>query len=78
MPDNIDRINRLLRDSGDEGDASDKIRKAAEQDPSVARALGKLTERDIAKISAILGNKQALMRIMSTPKAQELLKKFKN
>lgn len=77
MSNSIDRLNRLLNGSGEEGDASEKIRKAAENDPTVAKAIGKLTENDLAEISAILNDKQALRRIMSTPKAQALLKKFK-
>lgn len=77
MSNSIDRLNRLLNGSGEEGDASEKIRKAAENDPTVAKAIGKLTENDLAEISAILNDKQELRRIMSTPKAQALLKKFK-
>ncbi len=77
MSNSIDNINRLLRGATNQGDASEKIRKAAENDPAVARAIGNLTEKDLAEISAILNDKQALRRIMSTPKAQALLRKFK-
>lgn len=76
MPYSMDRINRLLKASDNESGASDKIREAAEHDPAIARAIGNLSEKDMARISAILNDKQAIQRIMSSQKARELLRKF--
>lgn len=73
---NTDNINALLNDAGVADDASEKIRKAAEKDPTVAKAVAKLTRKDLDAISAILNDRQALQRIMSSPKARELLKKY--
>ena len=72
-----DRINRLLRSTGAEEGAAEKLRQAAGNDPAVAKALERLTDSDIAGIAAILSDKQALARIMSSPKAMNLLKKLK-
>lgn len=77
MSNNSANLDRLLRETGAQGDASEKIREAAQNNPDVAKALGRLTESDIAGISAILNDKQALAHIMSSPKAQALLKRFK-
>jgi hypothetical protein len=76
--DNNEMLKKLLGSTDSGGDASEKIRMAAESNPAVAQALGRLTESDIARISAILSDKKAIERIMSTPKAQALLKKFKS
>ena len=65
MSNNSANLDRLLRETGAQGDASEKIREAAQNNP------------DIAGISAILNYKQALAHIMSSPKAQALLKRFK-
>ncbi len=77
MQNKSNKLDILLRETGAGNDASEKIRKAAQENPAVAQALGRLTESDIAGISAILNDKQALKQIMSTPKAQALLKKLK-
>ncbi len=77
MQNKSDKLNRLLEETCAGNEASEKIRRAARENPAVAQALSRLTESDIAGISAILNDKQALKHIMSTPKAQALLKKFK-
>ncbi len=74
---NESKLEKLLRETGAESDASEKIRKAAQRNPAVAQALGRLTDRDIAGISAILSDREALSRLMSEPKAQALLRKLK-
>ena len=78
MQNKSDSLDRLLRETGTGSDASQKIRKAAQENPAVAQALGKLTDSDIAEIRALLNDRQALRRLMSTPKAQALLKKFRS
>lgn len=76
MPDNS-KLEKLLRETGADGDASEKIKKAAQNNPAVAQALGRLTDSDIAGISAILSDREALSRLMSSSKAQALLRKLK-
>ena len=71
------KLEKLLRETGAQGDASEKIRKAAESNPALAEALGRLTDRDIAGISALLSDREALSRLMAAPKAQALLRKLK-
>ena len=76
MPNNT-KLEKLLRATGADGDASEKIKKAAQSNPAVAQALGRLTDSDIAGISAILNDREALSRLMSSSRAQALLKKLK-
>lgn len=78
MQTNNDRWNQLLKETGADSDTSEKIRQAARENPAVAKALNHLTESDMAGITAILNDKQALRRLMSTPKAQALMKKLKS
>ncbi len=75
-PDN-DKIDKLIKSIGANNDAAGQLQRAAQGNDTIARALGSLTDSDIAKITAVLGDKEATARIMSTPKAQELLKKLK-
>ena len=70
-------IEKLIKGAGSDAGASEQLRRAAGSNPAVARAIGRLTERDIAGITALLGDKEALARIMSAPKAQELIRKLK-
>ena len=71
------KLEKLLRETGAAGDASEKIKTAARNNPALAQALSKLTDSDIAEISALLNDREALSRLMSVPKAQALLKKLK-
>lgn len=71
-----DKIDKLVNLSGAENSAAEKLRQAARKDPSIAQAVGRLTDSDIARITALLSDKQALARLMSSPKAKDLLKKF--
>lgn len=72
-----DKIDRLMKLSGGENGAAEKLKQAARNDPAIARAVGTLTEGDIERITALLSDRQALARLLSSPKAKDLLKKLK-
>ena len=74
---NDDNIEKLLRQIGEENGAAEKLRQAALRNPSAAKAIAGLSDSDIEKIAALLSDKQALTRLMSSPKAKELLGKLK-
>ncbi len=72
-----EKIDRLIKSVGADDSATAQLRKAAQGNDAVARALENLTDKDIAKITSLLGDKEATARIMSTPKAQALLRMLK-
>ncbi|MBQ1555839.1 MAG: hypothetical protein IIZ68_10365 [Clostridia bacterium] len=73
------RIDALTRKLGMEpGTAGDQIRHAAAQNPAVASALRNLSDGDIEKISAVLSDRDAARKLLSTPQAQALLKMLRS
>lgn len=71
-----DHIGKLLSRAGLDGETSARLQNAAGTNPAVEKALSHLTESDIARISALLGDQEALTRLLSTPKARAILKKW--
>lgn len=78
MRSNQQKINDLLSKAGAKPGTADQLQKVASLNPKVAEALRHLTDSDIAKINAILSDKDAANRILATSQAQELLKKLKS
>ena len=77
MNNNRSKLNELLTQSGAGKDTAQKLQRIAERNPNVAAALNQLREQDIAKIRALLNDKEAASRILATSQAQELLGKLK-
>lgn len=77
MNNNRSKLNELLTQSGAGKDTAQKLQRIAERNPNVAAALNQLSEQDIAKIRALLNDKEAASRILATSQAQELLGKLK-
>ena len=77
---NMDRnakIEALTQKIGAETGTGDQLKRAAALTPAVASAIKHLSDNDIARISAILNDKDATRRILATPQAQAILKKLK-
>lgn len=60
------KINEILESSG-----ADKNTKQ-----TVNNYVNKMSDEDIAKISSLLGDEQAIKRLLESPKTQELLKRL--
>lgn len=71
------RIRELLRRAGAPSGEADRLNRAAAQNPALAQALERLTDEDMARISAVLHDRDAAGRILATPQAQALLHKLK-
>lgn len=74
---NEEKINELMDKIGAETGTGEQLKKAADLNPTVAAALSSLSDNDIAKINAILSDKEATKKILATAQAQVLLKKLK-
>lgn len=77
MGKNDEKIDELIDKIGAETGTGEKLKRAADLNPTVAAALNSLTDNDIAKINEILNDKEATKKILATAQAQALLKKLK-
>lgn len=77
MGKNDEKIDELMSKIGAETGTGEKLKRAADLNPTVAAALNHLSDNDIAKINAILNDKEATRKILATAQAQALLKKLK-
>ena len=57
-------------------DRNDRLDAAAQRSPAVAQALSKLSAEDKAKLRAVLADPEQTRRILSTPMAQQMLRKL--
>lgn len=71
-----EELKELMSRTGIDSASAEKLSDAAGSDPRIAKALGSLTQEDMDKISAVLSDREATARIMSSPKAQALLRMF--
>lgn len=62
------KINDILSSSG----ADDGTKR------QITDFISKMSDKDIQKLNSILNNEQATRQILNSPKAQELINKFKN
>ncbi|MGN0556579.1 MAG: hypothetical protein ACI4IV_01880 [Acutalibacteraceae bacterium] len=62
------KINDILSSSG----ADDGTKR------QITDFISKMSDKDIQKLNSILNNEQATQQILNSPKAQELINKFKN
>jgi len=54
----------------------DQLEAAARSNPAVAQALSKLSKEDMAKLRAVLADPEQTRRILSTPMAQQMLRRM--
>ena len=62
------KINEMLESSGADSETKN----------AVNGYVSKMSDEDIAKISSLLGDEQAITRLLESPKAKELIKKLNN
>ncbi len=74
--DNNEQIQKLLKTVSERlGSNPEQLSKAA-QNGKIEDAIKNLNKKDSDKIQKILSDKEATAKLLSTPKAQQLLKRF--
>lgn len=73
---NNEKIENLLENVSEKlGVDKEKLRKSA-QNGDISQTLKNLNPKDAQKLQKVLSDKEATQKLLSTPQAQQLLKKF--
>lgn len=74
MPENNEQLQNLLNTLSERlGTNPEELKKSA-QSGDIAKTLGNMDKKDAEKIKRVLSDKDAASKLLSTPKAQQLLK----
>ena len=74
--DNNEQIQKLLKTVSERLGSNPEQLKQSAQNGKIEDAIKNLNKKDSDKIQKILSDKEATAKLLSTPKAQQLLKRF--
>ncbi len=73
---NNDQLENLLKNVSDKLGVDKENLKQSVQSGDISKTLNNLDPKDANRLQKILSDKQATQKLLSTPQAQQLLKKF--
>lgn len=73
---NKDQMDGLINMASDKMGADPEVLRRVAESGEIDKLLSKLSQKDAAKLQEVLMDKEAAEKLLSTPQARQLLKKF--